>query len=283
MRNSNRVIIPGNGRFWRAPVDTPPPGQLLRILGAPTSADVTATVNAEATSAVALGGAASQDADMLALVQAIAGLPTVGSGRVSLLPASMTNPFSYLVFIDPAVTTQTLTAAATFTGGSTPSIEVVTSAVGLGAWDDWTEIGHTSKDSPLQVNRSGGDTTVLDTWQESGVDASTAATQFALAYTLLQYDVDSMKLYYGSNATFAENGMLQTAAANPAATEHALLLQILNGNKAEWRHYPRVSTIAADGENFDTTKLAGMPIKSTILSSATFAFGQQLSQVGVAA
>lgn len=282
MKNSNRVIIPGNGRFWLAPVDTLPPGQLLRVTGAPTSANVTATVNAVASTPVSVSGT-TQDADMLELAQAIAALSTVGSGRVSVLPASETNPFAYLVFIDPAVTTQAITAAATFTGGTTPAIEVVTDTVGLGSWAAWTEIGHTSKDSPLQVNRSGGDTTVLDTWQESGVEASTAATQFALAYTLLQYDVASMKLYYGSNATFGANGMVQTSKQNPAATEHALLLQILNGNKAEWRHYPRVSTIAADGENFDTTKLAGMPIKSTLLSSPTYAFGQQLSQVGAAA
>ncbi len=281
-QNANRVIIPGNGRFWTAAVDTPPPGQLLTVTGAPTSAQLALTVNAVASPPVTVTPT-TVDADLLELAQAIAALSSVGAGRVSVLPASVTNPLQYLMFIDPAVLTQALTVAGTFTGGTGPAATVATAAVGLGPWTPWTEIGHTSGDSPLQVNRSGGDVTTQDTWQAAGVASSVAATNFALAFSLMQYDYDSMKLYYGANANVGANGMLQTAPANPAPTEKALLLQILNGSKAEWRHYPRVSIIGADGENFDRTKLAGMPVQASILSSSTFAFGQQLTQVGAAA
>ena len=280
--NANRVLIPGNGRFWTGAVDSPPPGQLVTVTGSPTSAVLTFTVAGQATTAVTVS-TLTQDADLLEIAQAIAALSTVGSGRVSVMPASATNALSYLIFIDPAVTTQAITVSGTFTGGSTPAVAVATSAVGLGPWTPYTEIGHTSKDSPLQVNRTGGDVTTLDSWQQAGIASSTAATSFSLAFTLLQYDVPSLKLYYGSNANVAANGMVQTAQANPAATELAMVLQILNGSKAEWRHYPRVSIIAADGENFDTTKFAGMPVQAGILASSTYAFGQQLTQTGAAA
>lgn len=281
-QNANRAIVPGNGRFWIGAVDSPPPGQLIKITGAPTSTSLVLIVGAVTAAAITVTPT-TVDADCLEIAQTIANLSSVGSGRVSVLPADTTG-YAYLVFIDPIVATQAITTTGTtFTAGSTPAVTVSTTASGLGAWTPYTEIGHTSQDSPLQVNRSGGDVTTLDSWQQAGIASSTAATQYSLAFSLLQYDIASMKLYYGSNANFAVNGMLQTAQANPAATEQALVLQVLNGSKAQWRHYPRVSIIAADGENFDTTKIAGMPVQAGILASSTYAFGQQLSQVGAAA
>lgn len=281
-QNANRVFIPGNGRFWTGVVDSPPPAQLISITGAPTATSLVLIVGAQTAPAITVTPT-TVDADCIEIAAAIAALSSVGAGRVSVLPAGTTG-YQYLVFIDQAVATQVITTTGTtFTAGSTPAVVVSTTASGLGPWTPYSEVGHTSQDSPLQVNRSGGDVTTLGSWQASSLASSTAATDFSLAFSLLQYDYVNERLYYGSNAAIGANGMLQTAQANPAATECALLLQILNGSKVQWRHYPRVSIIAADGENFDTTKLGAMPVQAGILSSSTFAFGQQLSQVGAAA
>jgi hypothetical protein len=104
-----------------------------------------------------------------------------------------------------------------------------------------------------------------------------------MAYSLLQYDVASLKLYYGSNANVGADGQVQAAQSGPSATENGLFLVIRNGQKAQARYVPRVSTIAADGENFDTSKLAELPVQSSFLSSATQSFSQANSLVGAAA
>jgi hypothetical protein len=280
-QNAKRVIVPGNGRLWWAAVDSPPPGQLVSVSGAPTAAALTFTVGGQATPAINVTPA-TVDADILTIAQAIAALPNVGAGKVAVIPAGLTG-LAYLIVIDPSVVSQTITVAGTFTGGTAPAATVATTAVGLGPWTPFTEFGHTSKDSPLQLNRSGGDVTTLGSWQADAIDTSTAAVTNSLAYSLLQYDYTAMRFYHGSNAVTGANGMLQPSQSTPTATEHALFLWIRNGSKAEVRGWPRVSTLAADAEAFDTAKLAGMPIASTVLSSSVFSFGTQLSQVGAAA
>jgi hypothetical protein len=280
--DSSKVIVPGHGRFWLGPVDTLPPGQLVKITGSPTQAVVTLTVNAVAAAAATLKSTDTVAAKMAALANALAAITTVGSGNVVILPGP--DAWSFLIILDPAVTSPTITAAATYTGGSTPGITVTSTTVGRSAdFSGLSEIGHTSNDNPLQVNRSGGDVTSVGSWQQDNIDSSQAPVTESLAFSLLQYDLQSMKLYYGSNALLAADGSLYTNPSGAAATETALFLIIKNGAKAQARHWPRVSISAADGENFDISKLSEMPIQASVLSSNTLTFGKAISPVGVAA
>jgi hypothetical protein len=278
-QDSTKVIVPGHGRFWLGAVDTLAPGQVLKITGTPTQAVVTPTVNAVAGAATTLKSSNTPYANALLLASALAAMSSVGSGNVVVLPTS--DPWIYTVILDPAVASPALTATATFTGGTTPAITV--SSTGRAAdFSAYTEIGHTSPDNPLQMNRSGGDVTTLGSWQADSIDSSQAAVSWSMAYSLLQYDAFSLKLYHGSNSNVAADGMVQVSQA-PTATENALFLIIKNGNKAQVRHVPRVSTIAADGENFDTSKLAELPVQSSFLASSTLSYGQALSFTGAAA
>lgn len=280
-QDSSKVIVPGHGRFWLAAVDTLAPGQVFKVTGAPTQAVVTFTVNAVAAAAgVTLKATDSPFAKALAIASALAALSTVGAGNVIVLPTG--DVWTFTIILDPAVTTPAITMTTTFTGGTTPAATISTTGRALD-FSAYTEVGHTSPDSPLQMNRSGGDVTTLGSWQQDNIDSSQAAVTWAMAYSLLQYDTNSLKLYHGSNANVSSDGMVQTSLAGPAPTENAMFLTIKNGQKAQYRHIPRVSTIAADGENFDTSKLAAMPVQSSFLSSNTLAYGQGISITGAAA
>jgi hypothetical protein len=278
-QDSSKVIVPGHGRFWLGAVDTLPPGQLVKVTGAPTTATLTFTVNAVAAAAAVLNTTDSVQTKMLAIANAIAGASSVGSGNVVVLPGP--DAWTFLVILDPSVTSPTITMTSAFTGGTSPAATV--SSTGRGLFSSYTEIGHTSNASPLQMNRSGGDVTTVGSWQQDNIDQSTAPVSWTMAYSLLQYDTVSMKLYHGSNAVVGADGSVQTNPSGPTATENSLFLIIKNGAKAQVRHYPRVSTIAADGENFDVSKLAEMPVQSSLLSSNTLTYGQSISQTGVAA
>jgi hypothetical protein len=278
--DSGKVIVPGHGRFWLGPVDAPPPGQILAITGAPTQATIVLTVNAVASASIVLKSSDTMTTRMTAIASALAATSSVGSGNVVVLPGP--DAWTYLIILDPSVAVPTITVnAGTFTGGTTPAVSI--NATGRGPFSAYTEIGHTSPDNPLQMNRDGGDVTTLGSWQQDNVDQSTAAVNWAMAFSLLQYDITSMKLYHGSNAIVGADGSVQSNLAGPSPTEAAEFLIVKNGAKAQARHYPRVSIIAADGESFDTSKLAEMPVQASILSSNTLTYGFSVSQTGVAA
>jgi hypothetical protein len=280
-QDSTKVIVPGHGRFWLGPVDTLAPGQVLKITGTPTQATVTLTVATVASAATVLRSTDSSYTKALAIATALAGLSSVGAGNVlGVFPTP--DPWTFTIVLDPSVATPAITATATYTGGTTPGLTV--STTGRSAdFSAYSEIGHTSSDNPLQMNRSGGDVTTQDSWQASGIDSSQAPVSWSMAYSGLQYDVPTLKLYHGSNANVSADGMVQTNPSGPTATENAMFLAIRNGSKAQIRHVPRVSTIAADGENFDTSKLAELPLQSSFLTSNNTSYGQALSVVGAAA
>lgn len=132
----------------------------------------------------------------------------------------------------------------------------------------WVEIGHTDSSKPLQVNTTGGGSTVLRSWQSSSLRETRAASTKALAFSLLQQDATNLKLYYGSNATVATDGSIQPAD-NPVGTEVALYVVIWDGAYAQDRYYPRVSIIEASSETFDIANLSTLPVEATILTSPT--------------
>lgn len=131
---------------------------------------------------------------------------------------------------------------------------------GAGAW---VEIGHTSRDTPMQVSRDGGETTALGSWQDANLRSEVAAITYRIAFNLLQYDETGLKLYYGANAAVVSGRV--RPPKSPVATESALFIRIIDGAKAQYRHYKRVSIIGADSEEFDVAQLASLPVAATIL------------------
>lgn len=277
--DSTKVIVPGHGHYYVAAVDSLPPGQVVAFTGAPTAVtSLVLTVNSVSTSGLVLAAltTAAQGANCLLIAQALANLSTVGAGKVAVMPGSTGSQF--LVIIDPSVTTQVITSSgSTFTGGTGPAVTVTSRAT----WSSWTEVGHTSSDSPMQVNVSGGDVTTVGSWQQDSIDSSTAPVTRSLAFSLLQHDLTNYKLYYGSGVSLqSSDGQLLIPQTSGTATEQALFLYILNGSKYQPRFYPRVSIIGADGENFDTSKLDELPTQATILSSNTLTYQAGMSPVG---
>lgn len=280
-KDSSRVIVPGHGQFYRAPVDSPAPCQLLQVTNAPDTVTFTPKVGTTSGTAVTLRTTDTVAARLHALASALAA--AAGAGNVAVI--STPDPWTFLTVIDPKVAVQAITATSVASTGGGGTATVSTVAAGTAGFSDWsayTAVGHTTKDSPMQMNRSGGDVTSVGSWSDDNIDSSQAPISWTMAYGLLQHDVENLKLYHGANAIVLANGFVG-AAKSPQATEHALFLWVINNGKALVRHYPRVSTISADGENWDTTKLADMPVQSSVLSSNTFDYGFAVSTVGVAA
>jgi len=143
----------------------------------------------------------------------------------------------------------------------------------------WEEVGHTTRDTPLQVSREGGEPEVLGSWQDPALRTRQDPPTFTLAFGLIQYDETTLPLYYGSNSEVdPETGYVNIPKV-PSPTESALFVRVVDGNREHYRHYPRVSILAADSEEFDVEQLASMPVAATILGTSGSDFAGTLSPV----
>ena len=131
----------------------------------------------------------------------------------------------------------------------------------------WVEIGHTSYDDPFAINRDGGESTVLPTWQASAARTSTSSLTQTVGFTLHQHDEQSLQLYFGGGALDATSGYFEVPKT-PTAQRHALFVRVVDGGTT-WPHYfGSVDILGSDGIEYDPEALVPLPVTATILDDA---------------
>lgn len=131
----------------------------------------------------------------------------------------------------------------------------------------WTEIGHTSLESPFKLTSEGGEVTVKGSLQKKALRTTTSDKTFTIELDLEQFDAATIKRYLGANAA-AKNG-LTYAKSKPTAERAALLGIAEDDNGILVIHAGRVD-IGANGD-IDVSNvedLAALPIKFTVLEDA---------------
>ncbi len=135
---------------------------------------------------------------------------------------------------------------------------------------DWINIGHTSLDDIFSQSSEGGDQTTLGTLQASSLRTSTSARTESFTFNVAQWDAESLKLYFGSNAEVAVDGpgaSLVGVPDNPTPVEGAFLAVFLDGDENLVFYAPKSETSRADDFSIsDTTSLQLLPIKVTPLN-----------------
>ncbi len=130
----------------------------------------------------------------------------------------------------------------------------------------WVDLGHTKLDGPFAIGSEGGDATTLGTWQNKSLRVSYAPRVESVAIELKQWDVDSLKLYYGSNAPVVAGNV--RVPANGLPTLAALFCLISDGVDKMAAYWPSVSMFRGDDIEFDAEDLAGLPVLATILGQS---------------
>ncbi|WP_165218178.1 hypothetical protein [Schaalia sp. ZJ1691] len=131
----------------------------------------------------------------------------------------------------------------------------------------WTNIGHTSLDSPFKITTEGGDVSVQGSLQNHALRTSTTDKTYALELELNQFDKDTLKRYLGANAV--EKDGFVYAKTRPASSRVALLGIAEDENGLFGIHGGSVD-ISANGD-IDVSSiedLASLPIKFTFLEDA---------------
>lgn len=133
----------------------------------------------------------------------------------------------------------------------------------------WVNVGHTSIEEILALESEGGEATVIGTLQNKQLRTTYSTRTETMKFTLQQFDADSLKLYYGSNATVGAGGEVQVPV-NPEPTTAAFLAVFIDGANVFAFYVPKAEIYRADDISLDDTEsLAGLPLGVKPLVSGT--------------
>jgi hypothetical protein len=124
----------------------------------------------------------------------------------------------------------------------------------------WENAGHTSLEDIFSIASDGGEATVIGTLQNKSLRTSYSTRTETMTFTLQQFDLDSLRLYYGANASVGPNGEVRVPS-NPKPTVAAFLVVFIDGDNVFAFHAPKAEIYRADDLSIsDTESLAGLPI-----------------------
>lgn len=144
----------------------------------------------------------------------------------------------------------------------------------------WKEIGHTSLEDIFGISSSGGDRSVLGSLQNSALRTQYSPRTETFTFTVQQFDEDSLRLYYGSNAPILPDGSIGVPSA-PSPTSAAFLAVFFDGESRFAFYAPKADILRNDDLSLsDTESLAGLPLGVTPLAHGTNSWAYAVTPLG---
>lgn len=136
----------------------------------------------------------------------------------------------------------------------------------------WLDLGHSSADEIMTWSSEGGESTSLATLQSKTLRTSRTPQIDKMGVVLHQFDVDTLKLFYGSNAVVETAGIatgLLGIPDDPVPTTGAFLAVFWDGETPFAFYAPRAEMIRNGDPNLaSSTELASLPLEITPLNHA---------------
>lgn len=127
----------------------------------------------------------------------------------------------------------------------------------------WSTMGHTSLEDILTSNVEGGESTQLGSLQKRNLKTSISGRIESFQVNLLQFDEDSLNLYYGANAVINPDGDVEIPDT-PVPEERAWLFLFFDGTRVGGLYAPKASFISAEPFSIsDTESLSQLPLTVT--------------------
>ncbi|ATI18799.1 major tail protein [Streptomyces phage Diane] len=124
----------------------------------------------------------------------------------------------------------------------------------------WSVVGHTSLEDIFSIASEGGEATVIGSLQNKSLRTKYSARTETMTFTLQQFDIAGLKLYYGANAPVLPNGLVGVPS-DPTPTVASFLVVFVDGENHFAFYAPKAEIYRADDVSFgDTESLAGLPI-----------------------
>lgn len=124
----------------------------------------------------------------------------------------------------------------------------------------WENVGHTSLEDIFGITSEGGEATTIGSLQNKTLRTKYSPRTETMTFTLQQFDVAGLKLYYGSNAPILPDGSVGVPV-DPVPTTCAFLVVFVDGENHFAFYAPKAEIYRSDDVSFgDTESLAGLPI-----------------------
>lgn len=124
----------------------------------------------------------------------------------------------------------------------------------------WEAVGHTSLEDILSITSEGGEATTIGSLQNKSLRTKYSTRTETIAFTLQQFDVPGLKLYYGANAPVLPNGLVGVPD-DPIPTTCAFLSVFVDGENIFGIYAPKAEIYRGDDLSIgDTESLAGLPL-----------------------
>ncbi|MGW3336209.1 phage tail tube protein [Streptomyces sp. NPDC001009] len=124
----------------------------------------------------------------------------------------------------------------------------------------WQNVGHTSLEDIFGISSEGGDATTIGTLQNKSLRTKYASRTETMTFTLQQWDVAALKLYFGANAPILPDGSVGVPT-DPEPTQSAFMAIFVDGDNHFAFYAPRAEIYRADDMAIsDTESLAGLPL-----------------------
>ncbi|MFE4451420.1 hypothetical protein [Streptomyces sp. NPDC056796] len=124
----------------------------------------------------------------------------------------------------------------------------------------WEAVGHTSLEEIFSITSEGGEATTIGSLQNKSLRTKYSVRTETMAFTLQQFDVPGLKLYYGSNAPVLPDGSVGVPA-DPTPTVCAFLAVFVDGENHFAFYAPKAEIYRSEDLSFgDTESLAGLPL-----------------------
>lgn len=139
----------------------------------------------------------------------------------------------------------------------------------------WVEIGHTSVEDVFTVTSEGGEATTLSTLQANPLRTKYSARVETFGINLQQFDVESLKLFFGTNMTQLSSSIWYSVPTTPTITTKAFLAIFVDGSNKFAFYAPKAEIFRGDDLDIsDTESLASLPltIKPVVSGSNTYAY-----------
>lgn len=144
----------------------------------------------------------------------------------------------------------------------------------------WASVGHTSLEDIFAISSEGGEATVIGTLQNKTLRTKYSARSEKMTFTLQQWDLAGLKLYYGSNCVTNADGTIGVPA-NPEPTTLAFCAIFIDGDNEFAFYAPKAEIYRADDlELSDTESLAGLPIGVTPMQYNTNTWTYAITPLG---
>lgn len=145
---------------------------------------------------------------------------------------------------------------------------------------EWENLGHTSVEDIMSTESEGGEKTILATLQNSALRTRYSKRTETFGIPLQQFDTNSLKLFYGSNAITLPSGML-APHVDPIPTQEAFLAVFIDGNSVFGIYAPKAEYFRGDDFAIeDTENLATLPISVTPMPHSGNKWAFALTPIG---